>query len=178
MDGDDKMPRRGALITRDRVPLVARVVACIVVLAVIVTGVGIAFRNSSHHLASLHHDLAASAVRVSNLTSALATATGQRDRAQHEAAVARAALEAARNTHLDTVDTLSAKREDLADARRQAYASLVDQGARTAELAALNGCLNGVSQALDLLGVGDVNGWQNSLRSIDGVCRQAQAAIA
>ncbi|HEY1739609.1 MAG TPA: hypothetical protein VGI86_12905 [Acidimicrobiia bacterium] len=178
MDGDDKMPRREALSDRGRNGLRVRVIAAVVVLALVTAGVVVAFRHSSHHLAALHHDITASAGRVSTLNSELATATDQRNRAQHEAALARAALASAMSTHVDSADTLQAKQEDLADARRKAYKSLVDQGARTAQLAALNGCLNGVSQALDLLGVGDVNGWQNTLRSIDGVCRQAQAAIA
>lgn len=178
MDGDDKMPRREALTARGRGALRVRVVAAVVVLALVAAGVVVAFHRSSHHLASLHHDAAASSDRVSTLTSQLATATSQRDLSLKEAAVARAALEAAHAAHLHSAAALRDERAGLLAAQRAAYISIVDTNSRATQLAALHTCLDGVSQALDMLGAGDVSGWQNRLQSIDAVCKQAQAAAA
>ncbi len=179
MDDDDKMPRaRGGRPTRRRAIAAIATVACVLAVALAVGGAVVAFRHASHHLHAVRRDTAASAGRVASLTAALAQASTARDRSRHEAAVAHAALEAARSAHLRGEAALRAELADLDTTRREAYASLVDANARTAQLAALHTCLDGVSQALDMLGAGDVHGWQNRLRSIDGVCKQAQAATA
>jgi hypothetical protein len=120
-------------------------------------------------------DAVASKDRVGTLGNDLAMATSARDRSRREAALARTALETARAAHLQSADELAAERSDLDRARTQAYASLVDASQRSVQLTALHTCLDGVSQALDMLGSGDVNDWQHRLQQVDGICRRAEA---
>ncbi len=150
------------------------VAAVVIVIGLIAGGATIAFVHGSRHLAALRNDNHATLSRVAVLTDQLAAATDERDRSLHAAAIARAALERARSAHERGASALSAQRADLASARRQAYASLLDATKRNAQLAALRDCLDGVSRALNRLSVGDVGGWQRTLRSVDPTCQRAQ----
>ncbi len=183
MDSDDKLPRstdivapRPAAERRSIRPV--HVVVGLLVALLAIGGVSFAFRRASDDLAAIHRDTAASVNRVNALSEQLAHATTERDRSLHEAALARAAYEQARDAHERGADALHAELADLDSARRQAYASLLDANARDAQLTALHSCLDGVWQALDMLGVGDVNGWKQRMQGVTGVCAQAQGAAA
>ena len=150
-------------------------------LAVVLLAVGataFAFRRASDHLDAIRRDTAASADRVAALGNQLAHATTERDRSLHEAALARAAYDRARDAHAESAAALRVELADLETARRQAYASIVDANTRGAQFNALRSCLDGVWQALDMLGVGDVNGWQQRMQSVAGVCNNAQGTAA
>ena len=108
----------------------------------------------------------------------LSKATDERDRSRHEAALAAVGTGAGSSRLPADAAGLEAERADLATARQEAYVSLAGVGARTAQVAALHACLDGISAALNLLAVGLVSNWQQQLQAVDGVCRQAQAVTA
>ena len=176
---DDRVPLWTDLALVPRVSSTYRhvrtIVSIVIVLALLVTAVVVAFRRVSDDITAVHHDTVASVGRVQSLTNQLASAANGRDRSLHEAALARAALGQARTAHLRSADALAAERDELDRARREAYISLTDQSAQNAQVEALHSCLDGVSQALNLLSVGVVDGWQHTLESIDGVCRRAES---
>ena len=180
MDADDKMPHwtgsSRALRTRWRT-FVALAVA-IVVLAVAVGETVAAFRRSSDHLAAVRRDTTASRGRVATLTDQLAKATDERDRSRRAAAVARAALEQAQTAHQQSAEQLAAERSDLNIARKKAYLGLVGLNNLSAQLTALHSCLDGISRALNLIAVGEVDFWQQQLKSVDPVCQEAEAVIS
>jgi hypothetical protein len=180
---DDKVPQWTTLALIPRASnttghrrVAFKIVAALIVVALVVTGVALAFHRAADNLASVHRDSAASAERVATLTNELAHATNARDRSLRAASIAAVALGDARTAHLRSAQALNDELAQVDDARRQAYLSLVDANTRTAQLAALHTCLDGVSQALDMLGAGDVHGSEVHLQSIDGACQQAEAA--
>ena len=84
-------------------------------------------------------------------------------------------LPSVRALHTTDARRLSAAKSKLAQLRRDTYVHLRDLEAANNRLSALQNCLDGISQAVNLLSVGDVGGWQRVVRRVERECSLAKA---
>ncbi len=155
-----------------------RALARLVVLAVIGTTATMLVHNA---FASVDRDgtrvrgqLAASRGRLAQLGDDLAAATGQRAAAEQLEARTNALLVQARAVHAARSRELATARALLDALARTTAVSLHEQQLQNSRLAALHTCLDGVSAALNYIGIGDTPHASDVLASVDADCRAAE----
>jgi hypothetical protein len=153
-----------------------RRLAAVLLATVVVAIIAQRFVATAHDLDGARRDLAASQTHLDRLRTDVRDAATVRRAAQRSAADAVVVLEAQRARRVTSGKNLKAAQAQLDLVHRQLAASLLDQQRAGNQVVALQRCLDGVSQSLNLIGVGDVHGWQEALAAVDAPCRAAALA--
>ncbi len=124
-------------------------------------------------LSTTRHELDASRARLAHLGADIRAAGAARRDAQRRAAAAVAVLDSERDRHDAASRNLRVAKEQLAVVSHDLAASLRGEQQQGDQVAALQLCLDGVSQALNRIGVGDVHGWQAAIAAVDPQCHMA-----
>ena len=152
------------------------VVAGVIALVVIVGGaVAWHFHSLARTTARTQDELDATNARAAGVAADLRAADAARDQAVAAERLARHTLQDARTTSAQARHDVAAQRARLGQARLAVERSLVGARADVARLITLRQCLDGVSDALNRFGTGDVAGAEGALQASAAVCNQAEA---
>jgi hypothetical protein len=171
----DALPRRASPRRR---PLRAalRLLFLIAVGAVAIALVVNAFAGVARDGAQVRGELDASRAHLAALADDLDAARGERDDAQQLASRVHSLLLDARSVHAGRSRELSIARTLLDRVARATFLSVYDQQRRQDRLAALDRCLDGVSRALNYIGIHDTRDASRALGAVDADCRAASAS--